>query len=114
MAFNVLNVMADTELKKLSAAIVARMKEQAHTVIECYGSVAVATGVRVRRTHIAGGWPGGDCAARPTGWQTHVQCPKRHCSRSDGWLGDSRAVACLTVWPPQLQHCSNAAHGTNT
>ena len=49
MAFNVLEVRPDTELGKLSAAISSRVQLEAHTVLECYGSVAAATALWVRQ-----------------------------------------------------------------
>lgn len=44
---NVLLVTASTDKKGLAGAIANRVREAAHTVLECYGSAAVTTAVQV-------------------------------------------------------------------
>lgn len=45
---NALYVKAGTDKRELASAIAARIRQAAHTVLECYGSSAVATAVQVR------------------------------------------------------------------
>jgi hypothetical protein len=47
---NVLLVTASTDKKDLAGAIANRVREAAHTVLECYGSAAVTTAVQVRNS----------------------------------------------------------------
>jgi hypothetical protein len=58
MAFNTMIVRPNTDMQRLAAAIVARMKGQGHTVLECFGGIAAATALRVRackHTGVGGG-----------------------------------------------------------
>jgi hypothetical protein len=47
MATNFLLVKAKTEQKQLAGAIAARMRQESHTVLECYGAAAVTNAIYV-------------------------------------------------------------------
>jgi hypothetical protein len=47
MTFNTLRVTTSTDPKALSKAIIARLATNSHTVMECYGTQALAGAVQV-------------------------------------------------------------------
>lgn len=47
MATNFLLVKAKTDQKQLAGAIAARMRQESHTVLECYGAAAVTNAIYV-------------------------------------------------------------------
>lgn len=47
MATNFLLVNKNTNYQQLAGAIAARMRQEAHTVLECYGATAVTTAILV-------------------------------------------------------------------
>jgi hypothetical protein len=53
MTFNTLRVTTTTDPKALSKAIIARLALNSHTVLECYGTQALAGAVQVSRVAAA-------------------------------------------------------------
>jgi hypothetical protein len=54
MTFNTLRVTTTTDPKALSKAIIARLALNSHTVLECYGTQALAGAVQVSRVVTVG------------------------------------------------------------
>jgi hypothetical protein len=104
MATNFLLVKARTEQKQLAGAIAARMRQESHTVLECYGAAAVTNAIYVGSLASAGARTrmGRVCNAQAPHWSTgagqvqecwghtHIMCCHRHTRASQG--GDSSAV----------------------